>query len=351
MALLTITTRTGLPPALSAQPYLDNSGAAVQLQASGGTPPYTWSLVTDLSGEPPNFPGWLTLDPASGTLSGTCLSGAQYTFTAQVADSSSPQQTYVKTFSIASGLTTIANIASWVTGDYLNRQDLTTQAQNAALYFYRVLCAKVPFEELHAVSQEFSMAIGVPTYDLSQLVPPLVGIVNIRVTLNTSSGSGLAYRRRLRRSSARLFDSLSYSVNGLPSTYARTQGLQIQINPPPNQPYPFRVRYWSRPTEGTVTGPGNIVLVTPPEWDELIRWETAWRVLNMIGQEQRAATLIAPEPYPRQRPGPKKLLMMGQGIIPRLWNELLSTHSQKENVDEDFNINPVIRHYSVASGR
>lgn len=340
---LVITTTNPLPPVLVGTLYSQT------LASTGGFPPMTWSLVTDSDGSPPNFPTWLTLVPNSGLITGTALTSAQYNFTVQVTDSGVPPQTAVANFSIPSGYTKISDIANWVIGDYLNRTDLLNVAENAALYFYRIMCAKVPFEELHTVSQELNMQAGVPTYDLSQLVPPLVGIVNIRVTLNPAGAALAGTRRRLRRSSSRLYDSLSYSVNGRPSTYARTAGLQIQISPPPDQAYQFRVRYWTRPAEAPT--PSNTVLVTPLEWDELLRWETAWRVLNMIGQEQRAATLIAPEPYPRQRPGPKKLLMMGQGIIPRLWNELLSTHSQKENVDEDFNINPVIRPYSVASGR
>jgi hypothetical protein len=44
---------------------------------------------------------------------------------------------------------------------------------------------------------------------------------------------------------------------------------------------------------------------------------------------------------------PRKQTMYQTGIIPRLWNDLLATASNKENVDEDFSINPVIRAYTV----
>ena len=57
------------------------------LTASGGTPPYTWAAVT-----PP--PAWLTLDPATGTLTGTSPAAAPATrYTFQVTDSTGASTT------------------------------------------------------------------------------------------------------------------------------------------------------------------------------------------------------------------------------------------------------------------
>src|SRR5262249_12254031 len=53
------------------------------LQASGGVPPYTWSIV---SGSPP--PG-VTMS-SSGVLTGTPTAAAMYTFTAKLSDSANP---------------------------------------------------------------------------------------------------------------------------------------------------------------------------------------------------------------------------------------------------------------------
>lgn len=99
-------------------------------------------------------------------------------------------------------------------------------------------------------------------------------------------------------------------------------------------------------TVNDISNPWNTVMVTPPEFDELFKWETLYRVLHYIDRADKAAALMAPTPFPRQ-PSPRKQKIFEQGIIPRLWNDMLFTVSQKENVDEDFNINPIVRAYSV----
>jgi len=54
------------------------------LSASGGTPPYTWTLSQG------SLPPGLVLDPATGEISGTPSGPAIANFTVQVADSSKP---------------------------------------------------------------------------------------------------------------------------------------------------------------------------------------------------------------------------------------------------------------------
>src|SRR5580704_17437009 len=77
-APLTITTTT-LPNGVQGQPY-----PSAQLVATGGVPPYTWTL---LSG---NLPSGLALN-ADGTITGTpTVPGVDNTFTVQVADSETP---------------------------------------------------------------------------------------------------------------------------------------------------------------------------------------------------------------------------------------------------------------------
>ena len=68
-------TTASLPQAAIGQPY------AASLQASGGLPPYAWSLSSG------SLPGGLALDPTSGALSGTPTSGASSACTFAVADS------------------------------------------------------------------------------------------------------------------------------------------------------------------------------------------------------------------------------------------------------------------------
>jgi hypothetical protein len=69
-----------LPPATIGLPYSQT------LTASGGTPPYLWSV---LSGALPNGIG---LSPSSGVLSGTPAAAGSFTFTVRVSDSTAPTQ-------------------------------------------------------------------------------------------------------------------------------------------------------------------------------------------------------------------------------------------------------------------
>lgn len=314
-----------LPPVLVDAAYNQTPATA------GGVGPFVWSV---LSG---NFPSWAALNAGTGAITGTPRAAGMWTFELQVVDSTGAVAT--QDYTIVGGYTLISDIASWATSEYLNRGDLTTTAQNAALKIYRYITAKIPFDQLTAVTDELPLTAGIDTYDLSTLVPPLLGIISIRITITSTN------RRRLRRSSPRLYDSLSVIKNGQPATYARTAALQIQINPPPdNSAYTMRIRYWSRPAEHPSV-PASTILATPLEWNPLFEWETAYYLLNQLGQEQRAMALIQPMMMPRQS-SPKRQSMQEIGIIPRLWNELLTTISQKENVDEDFGINPIIRPYS-----
>src|SRR5215469_16957227 len=74
------------------------------LQASGGVAPYSWAIPLGA------LPAWLTLNTATGTVTGTPIAAGTFTFTAQVADSSSPQVliTRVLTITIGKGNTTTA---------------------------------------------------------------------------------------------------------------------------------------------------------------------------------------------------------------------------------------------------
>jgi hypothetical protein len=233
---------------------------------------------------------------------------------------------------------TIDDVANWVIVDILKRDDVQTTARNAALYFYKVLCANIAFDELMALSAEIPTVVGQDVYDLNSLVPALKAIFSIRMTFDSSN------RRRLRRSHTRVYDALSFIQNGRPATYARF-GTTIQFEKPPDSAaYTFRTRYWSVPA---ISNPIQNTVLTgiPDEWTELVRWETLYRVFNAIGETQKAALLVQPTMIPRQ-PSPKRQKMFEVGILPRLWNELLSTVSQKEGSDEDFGINPLIRAYS-----
>ena len=85
-AVPAVLTSGTLPDATEGQPY------SQALQATGGTAPYTWAVVSG------SLPAGLTLDPATGVISGTVSKVAQatkatgpFSFGVQLMDSSSPQ--------------------------------------------------------------------------------------------------------------------------------------------------------------------------------------------------------------------------------------------------------------------
>jgi hypothetical protein len=238
-------------------------------------------------------------------------------------------------------MSTLLDIATWVTSDYLKRSDIQTEANNAAIEVYQTICAKIPFDQLMVTSAELPIVANQMVYDLTSgptvLAPALRAIASIRMTFSPTN------RRRLRRSHVRVYDALSFTTPGQTATYARW-GNSIELNPPPQDgTNTFRVRYWSRPT--LLGTPVNTTILTPIEWDSLYKWETLYKVLHYLDQQDKAMMLMQPQPLPRQAT-PKKVQMVEVGIIPRLWNDLLTTVSQQENTDEDFSINPVIRAYS-----
>lgn len=234
-------------------------------------------------------------------------------------------------------MSTLSDIGTTVAMTNLKRPDKVLDAIQAAKKVYLLVCGKVPFDILRTTSAELPIVSGTRTYSFSSLVPSVAGIVSISMTYSTGQ------YRRLRRNNARTFDSLRAAAPGRPYTYARWGG-GIELHPTPNSSaYTYRVRYWSYPTlEQEV---GNTLLVTPPEWDELLEWETLYRMYNQLGEMEKAAALVTPMPIPRQK-APKKTIQFEAAIIPRLWNDLLQTIDQRENVDEDFSINPVVRSYT-----
>lgn len=79
-----------LPNGTAGQPYYQ------QLGATGGTPPYSWSLFAG------TLPDGLTL-AADGTISGTPARTGNYEFTARVMDSGSPTQRVNRVFNVTIG--------------------------------------------------------------------------------------------------------------------------------------------------------------------------------------------------------------------------------------------------------
>ncbi|MFN2974798.1 Ig domain-containing protein [Terriglobus aquaticus] len=98
----------------------NNVSYAAQLSATGGTQGYTWSIKSG------SLPAGLTLQATTGAITGTPSSNGSYTFTYQVADSGSPQQTASASATITVGAAPAALTAgtTWfVRPDGGNRYD------------------------------------------------------------------------------------------------------------------------------------------------------------------------------------------------------------------------------------
>lgn len=88
------------------------------LSATGGTTPYTWSVVSG------SLPTGLSLSPSTGQIGGTSTSSGTFSFVAQVKDSSSPAQTATQALSISIAAT--VPILTITTSSVPNGQQGTT---------------------------------------------------------------------------------------------------------------------------------------------------------------------------------------------------------------------------------
>lgn len=233
-------------------------------------------------------------------------------------------------------MATIADIRDWVTGIALRRADIATEALEAAIEAYQVLTSKIPFEELQTKVTVPTIASTV-SYDLTS--HNVAGIMSIRINYTATQGA------RLARKNTRLFDNNGIVAAGKPNQYARF-AKSIELFPTPSSVYDMNIRFWKHAVINLADRPAT-VLVLPDPWVALMRWETLYRVYLMLKMNAEAAALVMTSLQPRLPTG-KKQLMWDLGIIPRLWNELLSTISEREHIDEEISINPVVRKYTNA---
>jgi hypothetical protein len=113
---LTITT-TGLPDGSQVFAY------SATLQATGGTPPYGWSIISG------SLPPGLTLNSSTGVISGTPTGAGTYNFTVQVTDSASNTATANLSILVA---VLLAGGSYW----YLNSQQASEKPKPAPKPFY-----------------------------------------------------------------------------------------------------------------------------------------------------------------------------------------------------------------------
>ncbi len=124
-----------------------NVAYSVQLAASGGTPPFTWTV----SGG--TMPAGLALDAPTGLISGTPTAAAAYGLTVQVSDSATPQQSDTRYFDIdvqapcdvGLGSVTIAGAPSTVEGKLCPRASVAPGTPNASGIVYATWTETYPY--------------------------------------------------------------------------------------------------------------------------------------------------------------------------------------------------------------
>ena len=125
---VTITTSSPLPTGTV------NVAYSVTLTASGGTPPYTWTVVDGYT-----LPSFLTLNASTGQISGTPTAVAGYGWAIRVTDSANPQQSNQTNFELYVetpcdtdfGSATVAGAPNTVEGKFCPQTSIAPGSPNA----------------------------------------------------------------------------------------------------------------------------------------------------------------------------------------------------------------------------
>jgi hypothetical protein len=112
---------------------MEGAAYSQTLSASGGMQPYTWNT---LSGA---LPAGFQLDPASGLVSGSTGQNGSFSFSVQVADSSSPPQTASAPFAINVQATGVQRIKAQFFGMHINRRNATFPMPTIPFGAYRTI--------------------------------------------------------------------------------------------------------------------------------------------------------------------------------------------------------------------
>ncbi len=176
-ALLAIT-RTSLPTAMVGTPYSQT------LSASGGTAPYSWSIASG------SLPPGLTLSGA--TVTGTPSAPGSSTFTARVADKSTPQQTAQMTFTLpVLAPLTIATASLPVGTSGIAYQQTLTATGGTPNYKWSIAAGALPSGvTLSATGTLTGIPTGAGTFHFTVLVtdesnPPKSSQKDFTVTIGT----------------------------------------------------------------------------------------------------------------------------------------------------------------------
>jgi uncharacterized repeat protein (TIGR02543 family) len=228
-------TTTSLPPGVVATAYLQT------LSASGGQAPYVWSVTSG------SLPAGLSLDPATGTISGMPTAAGSSSFTVQARDASQATASRMLTLDIASTLP--ANIAPLATVTASTQNTATGQtavkAVDGVISGYPADATKEWASTGQGVGAWLNLSWSTP-YSVSQVVlydRPNLNDNITGATLSFSDGSSLTVGPLNNNGTAttlsfpaRTVTGLRMTVTGVSSSTAAVGLSEIQVFGTPSGP-------------------------------------------------------------------------------------------------------------------
>ncbi len=230
-ATLTISTLS-LPNGVTNEPYQST------LEATGGVPPYTWSILSGGS-----LPAGLTLNAGTGVISGTPTATGTSSFTVEVTDTDSDTATQALSIKVTMAPLTVETEGSWTGTEGIAFSQTMVATGGTPPYTWSVLSGSLPA----GITLDSSTGVisGTPT-------TPGKSTFEIQVedsASNTADSSSL---------SIRIFSGLSITTRSLPNGQTSVSYNNSLTATSGTSPYTWAVTSGSLPAGLTLSSSGDI---------------------------------------------------------------------------------------------